>query len=87
MSRMLKCANQNLAKDGSMTSKYVRPVLDAMNQVMNDASEALKARSTGKKKQETNDKAEDSDSSDEEEGADLADMDINELSQEMILGE
>ena len=86
MTQVLGCANQNLAKDGSMTSKYVRPVLDAMNQVMNDASEALTARSTGKRKRETNDKAEDSDSSDEEEGANLADMDITELSQEMMLG-
>ena len=68
-----------------MTSEYVRPVLDAMNQVVNDASEALKARSTGKRKQETNDKAEDSDSSDEEVGADFADLDINELKQEMML--
>ena len=86
MTQVLGCANQNLAKDGSMTSEYVRPVLDGMNQVVNDTSEALTARSTGKRKRETNDKAEDSDSSDEEEGANLADMDITELSQEMMLG-
>ena len=86
MSQMLKCVTQNLAKDGSMTSEYVRPVLDAMNQVVNNISETLTAKITSKRKQETNDKAEDSDSSDEEEGADLADMDINEMSQEMMLG-
>ena len=49
---MLKCATQNLAKDGSMTSEHVGTVLDAMSQVVNDASEALRTKSTGKRKQE-----------------------------------
>ena len=83
MTRILKCANKNLAKDGSIPSKYVRPVLDAMNQVVTNASEAL-AKGLGKRKREGNDKGHESDSSDEEESSDLAEMGINELSQEML---
>ena len=83
---MLKCATQNVAKDGSMTSKHVEPLLYGMNQVVNDASEALRAKSTGKRKQEGEEAADCSESSDEEEDERFANMNINELKQEMIKG-
>ena len=82
---MIKCANQKLAKDGSMTNKHVRALLDATNQVVNDASNALNVRNTGKRKRENNEEVECSDYSDEDADAEFADMDINELKEEMML--
>ena len=86
MSRMLKCATQNLAEDGSMTSKHVGTMLDAMSQVVNNASEALRPKSTGKRKREGEDAADSPESSDEEEDERFANMNMNELKQEMTMG-
>ena len=83
---MLKCATQNLAKDGSMTSEHVGTVLYAMNQVVNNASEALRPKSTGKRKREGEEAVDYPESSDEEEDKRFANMDINELKKEMIKG-
>ena len=85
MKRMIECANQKLAKDGSMTKEDVRALLDATSQIVNDTSKALKGRNTGKRKQDNNDKAESSEHLDVNGGAEFADMDINELKDNMVL--
>ena len=76
---MIQCATQKLAKDGSMTSKDVRALLDATNQIVNDTSKALKARNTGKRKRDNNEEAECSDHLDLDASAEFADMDIDAL--------
>ena len=85
MSRMLKCASQNIAKDGSMTSEHVGTMMDAMSQVINDVSEALRPKSTGKRKRDGEEAVDCPESSDEEEDERFANMNMNELKQEMTM--